>query len=108
MTSRATQEYVRRFQTFPLLEIVGPIIPYSFYFEIMPQVSLDFLEISQHSSSGKGYSEERSGKWEIGEVGSRKLEAPLPLPYSLPISLACSKALVFFFLPAINVVAVYK
>lgn len=45
-------------------------------------------------------------KWEIGEVGSRKLQAPLPLPYSLPISIACSKALASE--PAINVVAVYK
>lgn len=78
----------------------------------MPQVWLDFLEISQHSSSGKAYSEVRSGKWEvgnakweIGEVGRRKLEAPLPLSYSLPISLTCSKALVSE--PAISIVAVY-
>ena len=53
-----------------------------------------------------------SEKWEvgnaqreIGEVGSRRLEAPLPLSYSLPISLTCSKALVSE--PAINIVAVY-
>ena len=46
-----------------------------------------------------------NAKWEIGEVGRRKLEAPLPLSYSLPISLTCSKALVSE--PAISIVAVY-
>ena len=48
-----------------------------------------------------------NAKWEIGEVGSRKLEAPLPLSYSLPILLTCStESLVSE--PAKNVVAVDK
>ena len=46
-------------------------------------------------------------KWEIGEVGSRKLEAPLPLSYSLRILLTCStESLVSE--PSINAVAVDK